>query len=518
MRRWTMLSRSRIRPIDRRWFATLGLLGACGPQPVAMTGTTAGDPSTDDDTATTGATTGTAPGTTTGPTTGPNGSTTEPTVDPTTTTTGPAPQCVDDSDCNCFCQNGRCVPCHDRDYDDCYADEDCPADYTCYSGNCLARCYADEDCFEGYNCDVESCLPEPKPIKLGLCPPGQVEVSQWDLVHTPSALGLADLDGDGDLDIFAALPAVAAIELAFNDGAGVFTPGGVTDVGPPQTDLRVAAADLDGDAQVDLAVARPDSGDLVVLFGMGGMFTAGPLLPASASPRTVSAMDLDGDGDIDLVALGGQFDSVSVWAGDGAGGFAPEKVFGELGGSVAATVQNISLDKIPDLLALPAPDAPAALKIFGGTPDLTWLIDQVIELDAPAWTQALAGDLGGLPAPELVLLRVDDGGGLARVWRGIGSFKWQWPQTYLSSSPLVGGVFGHGNADLFIDLFVATGGPTVSVLMGNGDGDFVCEQVHKVIAATSPEVLAPGELDGDEGAELVVGSRDGPAVMVFRDL
>ena len=40
-----------------------------------------------------------------------------------------------------------------------------------------------------------------------------------------NAPDLADLDGDGDLDLFAALPNGAALELAFNDGAGNFTGG-----------------------------------------------------------------------------------------------------------------------------------------------------------------------------------------------------------------------------------------------------------------------------------------------------
>jgi hypothetical protein len=58
------------------------------------------------------------------------------------------------------------------------------------------------------------------------------------------------------------------------------------------------------------------------------------------------------------------------------------------------------------------------------------------------------------------------------------------------------------------------------VLLGDGGGGFKCERIHDVPLASPPppEVLAAGELDGDEGAEFVVGSRDGPLVMVFRAL
>ncbi|HEY8379674.1 MAG TPA: FG-GAP-like repeat-containing protein [Nannocystis sp.] len=116
------------------------------------------------------------------------------------------------------------------------------------------ECYSDYDCWEGYSCSAGYCVPwyepppPPPPVALPRCPEVQADVSQWDLTQNPGGLGLGDLDGDGDLDVFAALPTAGAIELAFNDGTGVFTPGEVIDVGEPQTDLRVAGGDLDGPA------------------------------------------------------------------------------------------------------------------------------------------------------------------------------------------------------------------------------------------------------------------------------
>jgi hypothetical protein len=520
-----MRSLSLLRQIDRPWLAALGLLGACGPEPVAMTGTgsTSGDVITGGDTSTSGSTSMPTTGPVTGSTTGPvtestTGSTTEPTIDPTTTTTGPAPECVNDFECTCGCYNGRCESCH---LGDCFMDEDCDRGYVCSLEYCVPgpECYSDDDCPGESICGFAYCTGELTQTKLPICPAGRVDVSQWNLTQTPSALGLGDLDGDGDLDIFAALPAVAAIELALNDGAGTFTPGGLIDVGPPQSDMRVAAGDFDGDMQVDLAVARADSSDLVVLFGLGGVFTPGPILPASAPPRTITALDINGDGDDDLATIGGNFDSVSVWVGDGVGGFAPEAVFADLTDSVASTIQLIhDNEDEAALFALPAPGAPENLRSYRGTPGVTWKLESTSSLDAPMWTQALAGDLGNLSGywgPELVALRVVDGGGLARVWLGDANFHWLWPRIYLTVSPLQGGVFVGGFVQ---DLVAATGGPTVSVLLGDGGGGFKCERIHDVPLASSPEVLAAGELDGDEGAEFVVGSRDGPLVMVFRAL
>lgn len=468
-----MLVLSLIRHLDRHWLAALGLLGACGPLSPAEN-----------------ATDSSSGGTTTGETTA-----------PTSGTTSEPPECYYGGCCDENC---------------CYYAAPGGGTWRCGPGY---ECNSNDDCMDGYVCDFESCVPGPPPL-LPSCEPGLADVSQWALTGHPSGFGLADLDGDADLDVFAVLPDVAALELAFNDGAGAFTPGGVVDLGLPQLGMRVAGGDLDGDGEVDLAVARADSSDLVVLFGQDGVFMPGPTLPASVSPQTITVADLDGDGDRDLVTFGGGLGVVSAWVGDGVGGFAPEKIVLEIVDSNAANIQHVDADSAADLLTLPVQRAPLVMHVYRGTAEATLAPPQTFELEEPWWKHALAGDLGGSPARELVATR---GGGLGvgavvRVWGGIDDATWAAPVDASTASRLEGGVLADSNGDSFLDLVAATGSGAVSLLHGDGQGGFSCEQIVEVDVAIWPELLAAGDLDGDGRAEMVVGSREYPMMMVIRPL
>jgi len=134
----------------------------------------------------------------------------------------------------------------------------------------------------------------------------------------PEAVAVADLDGDQDLDL-----AVASMEettsLLFNDGTGQFT-------GPTNLDdywqLDVAAADFDGDGDADLAAVAPESGNLVFLWNQGdGSFPAQTLTSVGTWPMDLVTADLDGDTDVDIAVNVSGLDSLAVLLNDGSGGF-----------------------------------------------------------------------------------------------------------------------------------------------------------------------------------------------------
>jgi hypothetical protein len=476
-----LLSLKNSRGLDRAWLAALGLL-ACGPLPPMDD---SGATTSDDPTAT---------------------STTDPTTSPTGFTTFPPPGCEPGSSCG-FCST-------------CGADGSCLPDLECClrSGVDASRCqpppecYGDDDCPFGYVCDDYDC----SPIADEALPPCGLPAaipSQWDLSQPPASFDLADLDGDGDLDLFAALPAVAAVELAFNDGAGNFTGGTLVDAGPPQTDISVVARDFGGDAAVDLAIARRDGSDVMLLFGQDGEFVPGPLLPASRPPRSLTAVDVDIDDVADLVAIGDEFGSVSLWLGDGLGGFSSELSAPDLVDSVDATViVDVDPDGIPAILSL----AGQQMLLFRGVPGGLWQLQQSFELSTGGWSQALAARLGGGPVAELVVVRAEPDGGLARVWRGLEPGAWDTPSNFLTAAPLTGGRFADVTGDGVLDLVSATGSATVAVLVGDGAGGFACEQLHEVAADSAPDVIATGDVDGDGRTDIVAGTRDGLAVTVLR--
>jgi len=167
---------------------------------------------------------------------------------------------------------------------------------------------------------------------------------------------LADLDGDGHLDIVVSNDRPDKKLIYLNDGKGRFRAAGT--FGEPEWSTRyVTVADLNGDKRPDLIVANRSSNpanprpSFVCLNDRKGGFPSCTAL-ATQSATIIVAADLDGDGFVDLFVPhrdGGQ--NVIFW-NDGTGRFtaAPTAVGPEHSSIRAAAAADINADGVPDLI------------------------------------------------------------------------------------------------------------------------------------------------------------------------
>ncbi|MEZ6018427.1 MAG: VCBS repeat-containing protein [Planctomycetota bacterium] len=152
-------------------------------------------------------------------------------------------------------------------------------------------------------------------------------------------LELADVDGDGDLDVVvAASDSTVTMDLAWYENVqGDLPPGSSARIVRSATQTfrqprDILAFDVDGDGHVDVVSADAASDEVNLCRGLGSGAFAPPvaLTTGFASVSVVRSADLDGDGVLDLVAGGIGPDQVAWLRGLGGGAFAPHVVLAAL--------------------------------------------------------------------------------------------------------------------------------------------------------------------------------------------
>jgi hypothetical protein len=141
--------------------------------------------------------------------------------------------------------------------------------------------------------------------------------SEYDATYD---VALGDLDGDGDMDAWAGNHGLNRVWL--NEGGvqggtmGTFRVGWAQ-VSDPAQSKGVELGDLDGDGDLDAAVANAESVDVIWRNDGPSKFSRIALSSESLSSQDVTLGDLDGDGDLDAHVTT-RFAPDQVWRNEGS--------------------------------------------------------------------------------------------------------------------------------------------------------------------------------------------------------
>ena len=181
-------------------------------------------------------------------------------------------------------------------------------------------------------------------------------------VAGPAHVTAVDLDRDGDLDVLVASLGVlfpnnapiGAVVVLENNGRQQFAPRTLIDKVARVSDVE--AGDLDGDGDLDLAVAQfgYDQGETRWLENKGNWQFESHLLQNLSGGINAVIADADSDGDLDIVSLISQeWEEIYIFVNDGRGEFTTTRVFGAANedfGSSWISVVDLDQDRDPDIL------------------------------------------------------------------------------------------------------------------------------------------------------------------------
>ncbi|MCB9881997.1 MAG: VCBS repeat-containing protein [Planctomycetes bacterium] len=272
-----------------------------------------------------------------------------------------------------------------------------------------------------------------------------------------------DLDGDGDLDFISAAP----VRPFLNDGAGLFRDASGRHAAWIRENVQVR--DFDGDGDADIVSARLNDTQVHVDLNDGhGTFTrqdptAFPPLPHGyvESIYGIAAEDLDGDGDFDLAIARGSGFSNDIWMNDGSANFfdvTPAVIRADVDATFCTAAADIDGDGDVDLLF---GKGRAVDRLYRNDGNGLWSDVSATQLPALA-SGSLGcrfGDVDGDGDPDLLLVSWERVQNSAKLYENVGN-----------------GVFVDRTASaLPTGLFPYEGGIGLGDADGDGDLDVVFE-------------------------------------------
>ncbi len=222
-----------------------------------------------------------------------------------------------------------------------------------------------------------------------------------------TSLAVADVNGDGIRDIVVSVcnPGCDdnAVLIFHGRGDGRFVPADAIPVGG--VPYNVSLADLDGDGRLDIAASDYPGERLIVLrSGWNEVGFSEISLPTGAKPIALVLADLDDDGDVDLVSSDHGGGGSSVYLSHGNGEFS-ERIAVETGKlPYAIALAPLDADAIPELIVAHSTD-PGRITVLQGRGDGTFVHRQAIAVaGSPIYVDT--ADFNGDGARDIVITRL----------------------------------------------------------------------------------------------------------------
>jgi hypothetical protein len=277
----------------------------------------------------------------------------------------------------------------------------------------------------------------------------------------PWSMDLGDLNGDGKLDVVTCNLAASSASVLINNGDGTFKAKADFTTGAGSVPECLRLGDVNGDNKLDILTANAGTNNVGVLLGSGDGAFGGPATFSTAThPTSIDMGDLNHDGKLDLVTANYTTNNVSVLMGVGNGTF--------------QAAVNYACGSQPETIV-------------------------VADLNRDGWADVATVNYS--PACASILLNNGNGTLAPRVDYVTGGGPYSLDVLDLNRD---------GAPDLVTTNHAAS---TESILFGNGDGTFTAKT--DLATGNGPFWVALGDLTGDGYGDLVTTDQSDGTISVY---
>ncbi|KAB2925396.1 MAG: T9SS type A sorting domain-containing protein, partial [Bacteroidetes bacterium] len=171
---------------------------------------------------------------------------------------------------------------------------------------------------------------------------------------SPVGVVVLDMDNDGDRDFISVNNGSNNVRVAYNNGTNWYASGNNYSVGTAPTAL--VSGDFDNDGYVDVVTANLAGGNGTISYlenNHSGGFNAKVdySVGTGSQPRGLAAADIDGDGDLDVMVADGANDAVKLFINDGNGIFSNGGEYATGDNPYAIATADVNGDGLMDVAA-----------------------------------------------------------------------------------------------------------------------------------------------------------------------